>query len=185
MLLRVTDVSEVDADTLRHALWRAVRAVYDNDRLLVQDRTHERSVLFHIGRHLAATVDDWPGAWRVDLEYNRLHEHEVEVIAKYLDASPGRDPGRVFPDLIIHDWSESSPATNLLVLEAKHAPTAADRMADYGKLRAFIEILGYRHAVFLELPPRATPPRWLWVSEVCVDDDHTAPDPFLGASRMW
>jgi hypothetical protein len=166
-------------------MWKAIRRVYERDAVLLRDRVHERSVLFHIGRHVAAAIDDWQDSWQVDLEYNRDYNRDtLDRISKYLPATPGRHEGAVLPDLIIHDRSESTADSNLLVMEAKYAP--ANRVVDYGKLRGFREVLRYRITVFLELQPHAQPPRWLWCDVLDNDRSIIALDPRTALpSPMW
>lgn len=50
-------------------MWKAIRRVYERDAVLLRDRVHERSVLFHIGRHVAAAIDDWQDSWQVEPGY--------------------------------------------------------------------------------------------------------------------
>lgn len=176
--------SQVDGKRLQVTMRDAVRRVYERDDVLIRERAHERSVLFHIGRRVAAAIDEWPEPWQVDLEYNRVHEDKLERLRKYLPVTPERNEGSVFPDLIVHDRSESSADANLLVMEAKYAPTPADRKLDYGKLRGFREVFRYRVTVFLEFPPFPAPPRWLWCD--ALDRDRTVlVDPETTPPPMW
>jgi hypothetical protein len=133
------------------------------DRVLLTDATHERAIAFHIGRRLADTVDRWDGPWNVDLEYNRLHDDPLETVAKKLSAT-WHAGGLVVPDLILHDRSESSHAANVLVLEAKIRPSRSERASDCAKLAAYLEVLDYRYAVYLEFPIGAEVPRRAWSS---------------------
>jgi hypothetical protein len=80
--------------------------MYELDgEVLLRDRTHERSIMFHVGRHLAAEVDGWGDLRRVDLEYNRLHQAAIDAVTKRLVSTECRDEGPVLPDLILHDRS--------------------------------------------------------------------------------
>ena len=189
--------AQVDGQRLRATLWKAIRRVYECDAVLLRDRVQERSVLFHIGRHVAAAIDDWQDSWQVDLEYNRDSNRDtLDRISKYLPVTPGRNEGAVLPDLIVHDRSESTADSNLLVMEPKYA--AANRVVDYGKLRGFREVLRYRITVFLELQPHPQPPRWLWCdvldndrSIVALDPRTALPSPLGGqlsgdlVGRLW
>lgn len=147
---------------VERVLTEAVRVLYRDDGVLIDDQTHERSIVFQVGRYLAVHVDDWFGPWNVDVEYNRLHDDGLEIVSKTLYSTARHPGGRVVPDLIVHDRSESSRDSNLLVVEAKLRPTSADRFADCCKLGAYLEVLEYRHAVFLEFTPYPRPPRWRW-----------------------
>ena len=44
----------VDRNQLDDMLCAAVRAAYEGERVLFEERAHERSIVFHIARHLAA-----------------------------------------------------------------------------------------------------------------------------------
>jgi hypothetical protein len=78
--------------------------------------------------------------------------------------------GPVFPDLVVHD--RTSRRRNLLALEAKHNPSLSDRRIDHRKLEAYRTVLGYKHAVFLELPAGGAPPLWTWL-----DASTSGPEP--------
>jgi hypothetical protein len=71
--------AQVDGQRLRATVWKAIRRVYERDAVLLRDRVHERSILFHIGRHVAAAIDDWEDSWQVDLEYNRDYNRTLST----------------------------------------------------------------------------------------------------------
>lgn len=150
----------ISREAVKESLLQAVHRVYELDGVLLKELTHERSVMFHVGRHLAAEVDGWGDPWRVDLEYNRFHEHTVDAVKKFLPATSGRDAGGVFPDLILHDRSESSEDANVLVVEAKCTPSALEREREYAKLKGYMDVLHYRTAVFLEFRSNGLVPCW-------------------------
>jgi len=56
---------------VRAALRAAILDARKDDRDLFRNQTHERAIMFHVGRRLAKAVGKWPGGWSVDLEYNR------------------------------------------------------------------------------------------------------------------
>lgn len=158
---------------LERAVAKAVWAVYDQPELL-GERTHERTIVFHI----AADLRHWarralPGL-SVDIEYNRWHDRAVaagEYQAKRLGLPDLANPDEtcesfVFPDLIVHRRGDD--AENLLVLECKAWwSSSAGLEADLLKLRAFRDRLRYRNAVLLHLGTVGEGPRWLWLT----DDD--------------
>jgi hypothetical protein len=157
-----------DLEIVRKALAEAIRCAYTNEHQLFQEQTHERSVLFHIARYLAAEVETWGAGLAVDLEYNRQHLDASLVRDPKRLTQPGKQRGRkrlVYPDLIVHNRSGSTEEHNLLVLEAKHSPSPECRERDYRKLRGFLRHFHYRYAVFLELPARGATPRWLWIDQ--------------------
>lgn len=173
----------VDGDRLSTSLHDAVRRLYERDSSLIVERAQEQSVVFHIGRHLAAELDQWTDRWKVDMEYNRAQgEETLERVRKYLPKTAGRSEGAVRPDLIVHDRGRSAPDANLLVMEVKHA--TADRRIDYGKLRGFREVLGYRISVYLELRAFPQAPRWAWY-DTLDSPRMSSPDPALEPPLMW
>lgn len=153
-------------DDVHQVLDDAIRRTYEKERSLFDDCVHERSIVAQIGRHLAGFVearDGWESRWSVDVEYNRHHVYPYRgrYISKRL---PGFSDNVVYPDLIIHDRQASTRDHNLLVLEAKHNPSSADRRREHRKLEAFLGDYGYRHAVFLEFPRRKRP-RWVCIAD--------------------
>jgi hypothetical protein len=111
----MSSLNQIDEPAIRDAVRRAVLLVYNRDWELLRDRTNERSVLFHIGRYLAADAETWPGSWSVDLEYNRWHQRALNVVReKYLEDFPIGKRRRVYPDLIVYDRLTQAPyATSL------------------------------------------------------------------------
>ncbi len=73
------DRSQIDA--MLHA---AVQSAYDRDRVLFEERAHERSIVFHIARHLAARVEALLPGWSVDVDYDRWHPAAIEGVKKQL-----------------------------------------------------------------------------------------------------
>jgi hypothetical protein len=163
----VTDMREWLEDELRTAILKAC----DDDAELFRRGASERSLMFRIGRYLAPAVEGrCPGRLWVDCEYNRVADPAQAKVIKQvrLDGVPGRKRS-VFPDLIVHDRSGSSPTHNILIVEAKKEPAGTRGVAfDLRKLEAYQSDLFYQHAVYLEL---GTPPRWRWM-----DRDQEAQD---------
>lgn len=129
-------------EEVQSALLAAVKRVYECDSDIVNEKVHERSILFHVGRYLAETVDAWGQPWHVDLEYNKMHvggRHKVKRVG---------DEDR-YPDLIVHDRLSATEG-NLLVVEAKKNPVCSARRADFRKLEKSQEKFRYRHAAYLE-----------------------------------
>jgi hypothetical protein len=166
-----------DLDMVRTGLHQAIHDAYHHEWLLFSERANERSLLFHIGRHLAAQVDSWSTRLSVDLEYNRHHINGSSIGApKRLPQSfelcahcrnRGRKGRVVCPDLIVHDRSGSSNKHNLLVLEAKHGSSRCS--CDEAKLEAIQAHFGYRYAVYVEFPEEGQRPLWRWFTRDDVD----------------
>lgn len=148
--------ADVDGDVLRTTVRDAICAAYRYEGQLVRERAHERSILFHIGRHLAAALSGWPDPWDVHLEYNRAGDADKpRRITKFLLATDGRLKRPVLPDRIIHRRGHTAVEANLLVMEAKKRE-CADRTVDYDKLRGFRNEFGYRVAVTWSCSPTRT-----------------------------
>lgn len=96
----------------------------------------------------------FPG-WDVDCEYNRDSNVPKRLQSSLFqrdsnDVAPHRDTeGKtVFPDIIVH---KRGTQVNLLVVEVKKTTSTVCDDVDIIKLCAFMEELGYKHALFLKL----------------------------------
>ena len=151
----------------------AVQSAYDGERMLFEKRAHERSVVFHIARHLASQAEALPPGWSVDVEYDLWHR-STEVVKKRLfshrirrareagtQAAEPKDSD-VYPDIIVHDRSGATADHNLLVIEVKKEE-ARGHDDDRDKLEAFMSELHYQHAAFLVLPKDGGFPQWKWI----------------------
>ena len=135
----------------------AARSAYAEERLLFTERAHERSIVFHIARRLAALVDVQLPGFSVDVEYDLWHSDGIEGVKKVLrgcaaaeDASDDTEHD-VYPDIAVHDRTGSTAEHNLLVVEVKKQETRGHDI-DRCKLRAFIRRpFGYQNAAFLML----------------------------------
>lgn len=58
----------VGRDKVEELLRAAVQAAYDGERVLFEERAHERSIVFHIARHLASQVEAFLQGWSVDVD---------------------------------------------------------------------------------------------------------------------
>jgi hypothetical protein len=100
---------------------------------------------------------------KVDAEYNRVGL-EGDPKRLNLPEECGRPNGRVFPDIIVHQRGHNEE--NLLVAELKMETNPEPRHCDHIKLQAFIDQLGYRVGVFLDLPAgpgaRDRAPDFVW-----------------------
>jgi len=147
-------------EVVRQTLLQAILTTHNTDTRLFIDHTHERSIMFHVGRRLACEVDTWPGDWSVDLEYNR-----DRGAVKRGNTFSGEQAKRILPDLMIHHRGRQGPHHNLLVLEAKLAVSDPGRREDHEKLAGIVEKYNYRHAVYLEFGQLGAGPRWHWIAE--------------------
>jgi hypothetical protein len=149
---------------VRAALRAAVLDTWDDDHDLFRNQAHERTIMFHVGRRLAKTVEDWPERWSVDLEYNRSGTAApTPSRTMQARANPKRVAARVrVPDLLVHRRVPGAE-NNLLVVEAKLVPRGRQQ-EDVQKLNEMIEELGYQNAVYVRLY-RQRPPDWHWIAE--------------------
>ena len=165
----------VDRDKVEELLRAAVKAAYDDERVIFEERAHERSIVFHIARHLASQVQVLMPGWSVDVDYDRWHQSEMEPVKKQLywgrirraegTAAQAEAPEDhdVYPDIIIHRRSRPSAEHDLLVVEVKKEE-AGGHEDDREKLRAFMsDPFRYQHAAFLVLPENGGFPQWEWI----------------------
>ncbi|MEY9956703.1 hypothetical protein [Streptacidiphilus sp. MAP5-52] len=149
---------------IRDALEVAVSRVWRSRFDLVSQGASERTVVTRIAFELEPIAQAWSPRWRADVEYNLRH-HQSGILKKVLYVHDGTAPRErsVYPDLILHDPVDQE-GSNLLVLEAKRGrPTPKARRHDLAKLQAYVQHLGYRHAVYLEFDGRGGPPRIHWL----------------------
>ena|GEM_PF-2755265 len=155
-----------DRHAVQNWLGCAIQSAYEHDAQLFREAAHERSIVFHIARRLAAMVDVGLSGWAVDVEYDRQHLDHMKALKKKLHGL-GSPTDEVCPDLILHRRDGCSAEHNLLVVEAKKAGSRRrKRELDLLKLRLFTEApFSYRYAVFLEFAAETGQPSWLWVSD--------------------
>jgi hypothetical protein len=167
LILRVegSRVVGIDRQQVEDLLGEAVSAAHDGERQLFTERAHERSIVFHIARHLAALAEARLPGWSVDVEYDRWHSAEaIEALKKQLRRNQDSEERDVYPDIIIHDRSGSSAERNLLVVEVKKEENTGHE-DDLAKLRAFLgSPFCYQHAAFLVLPADGGLPYPRWVA---------------------
>ncbi|WP_146173943.1 hypothetical protein [Saccharothrix carnea] len=147
-------------------LHEAVRAAYERERQLFEERAHERSIVFHIARHLAVRVEAVLPGWSVDVDYDRWHPNGIELLKKRLAGlRSDYTENDVYPDIIIHRRTGSSRRDNLLVVEVKKEEASrSEQQHDQVKLQAFMkEPFYYQNAAFLILPKNGDFPRLEWI----------------------
>lgn len=162
-------------------LLAAVTSAYSSDRILFMERAHERSIVFHIARHLAVEVDERMPGWSVDVEYDRWHAGDLDGVKKRMlvaviesaradaESQPGVQGAAykdsdVYPDIIVHKRSGLSANHDLLVVEVKKEETRGHE-EDRAKLRGFLDSpFCYQHAAFLVLPEDGGMPHPEWIT---------------------
>ena len=76
-----------DRNHIDEMLYDAVRAAHERERVLFAERAHERSIVFHIARHLAARVDVILPGWSVDVDYDRWHPAAIQAVKNSCDGA--------------------------------------------------------------------------------------------------
>lgn len=159
-------MGHADRSRIESMLHEAVRAAHERERQLFEERAHERSIVFHIARHLAVQVEAVLPGWSVDVDYDKWHRNGIELLKKRLAGLRSDDAENdVYPDIIIHRRTGSSTEDNLLVVEVKkeEAPRS-EQQHDQVKLRAFMDKpFCYQNAAFLMLPRNGDFPRLKWI----------------------
>ena len=161
---------------VKAAVADAIAAFQRDDGELLTHTAGERSVVFHLARHLVPRVAPL-GDYAVDVEFNRLvhgRPDDRPGISKYLMSNPAlaldwpaeRRGGRdlpidgplVIPDVIVH---RRHTGDNVLAVEVKIEATPSQARWDLAKLKAYRAQLGYRYAVFIDLR-RDGSHEWEW-----------------------
>lgn len=121
------------------AVHNALIKLFDeNNSLLVIDIA-ERTIAAKIANYLQPYFPDY----EVDVEYNRMGEVPKQV------SLHGNGPlDKVFPDIIVH---KPMTKTNILAIELKKESNTEQKDDDILKLRAYVEELEYKHALFIRL----------------------------------
>jgi len=122
-------------EALRTVLSAAISKLFAEDTALFTRDVAERAIAHRLAIHLSLLVPEW----HVDCEYNRDGHKPKRLKVR------GRRKD-VHPDLVVH---RRGTQDNLLVLELKKTTGDKDSSYDLEKLDAFVEELGYRHALFL------------------------------------
>jgi hypothetical protein len=122
----------------------------DHDLLLLD--ANERSVTHRLAVHMDPQFE----GWNVDCEYNRNRNFQ-KLLELPVERVPSDDTEArtVFPDIIVH---RRNTEENLLVIEARKRTARQRGLHQCVKLRAYVEQLRYRHAVFVvfDTTPRGT-----------------------------
>jgi hypothetical protein len=170
-------------DQVEELLRRAVEAAYRSERKLFRERAHERSIVFHIARHLAAEVYDTMPGWSVDVEYDRWNAEDLEDLKKRMDTAvieaglaeagfqsreraTANGLSDVYPDIIVHSRTGLGAEHDLLVVEVKKEEAGTyEKVRDCAKLRGYrAEPFHYQYAVFMILPSDGNMPVWEWIT---------------------
>lgn len=150
----------METDEIRARFEEALAAFMADQSQLLELDVNERAVgavLAHL--YVREVFPDH----NVDAEYNRVG---LDGLPKRLNLPPecGRPNGRVYPDIIVHLRGHNDE--NLLVAELKMASNPQPRHCDHIKLQAYVDQLGYRVGVFVDLPSgdgaRDRDPYLLW-----------------------
>jgi hypothetical protein len=151
----------MDLTTVQGDVRTALRKLHDEEQLLFEIDSSERSITHWLGVYL---IGHFPAPYKVDCEYNRRGEREsknIKELAQRLREMGGANPdleekvyGTVFPDVIVHERTEQN---NLLIIETKKSENALSHDYDFEKLKIYTtnfaespKNLHYTHGLFLE-----------------------------------
>lgn len=128
-----------------HAVIKAINALLETDRYLLEVDANERSIAHRFAVHLQAQLPEL----NIDCEYNRDGVDPKRI--EHFDLDPNSEDTEaktVFPDIIAH---VRGTKRNYLVIELKKSTNRVDRRVDYGKLAGYKRDLGYDFALYVEL----------------------------------
>lgn len=90
------------------------------------------------------------GDYNVNCEYNKMTDEYGNQIPKRIHLDPNDPmPSLVYPDIIVHRQEDSK--NNLLIIEIKMTWKNDEREWDEKKLLRYIQELGYKYGLYLEL----------------------------------
>jgi hypothetical protein len=130
----------------------SIGVLFKNDRFLLTNGVHERSISHKLAEYLQTQFPDW----NVDCEYNRKGHGETKKLPR--DCSTD---DKVYPDIIIH---QRSTIKNLLVIEIKSSNLS--EKCDIKKLKLFTSDpeFNYSYGLFIRLK-ETNQPTLKWFSD--------------------
>lgn len=137
------DDSALVRETVIARLRSGVKAVMQNDRLLLEYNVRETAIAARLVVYLSALFP----SHHVDADYSR-HGLDMKTIDIPPECKDGT--GQVRPDVIVH--RRGVDGSNLLVVEIKKSASGADAACDIARIRAFRRAFGYTFGVFLDFP---------------------------------
>ena len=125
------NVSNTTKEEIESRINDACSSVYKEEPGLIQNKTHERTIVGALFCRLRKSFED--EGWDVDIEYNREGNE---------GATKEDDGGRLIPDLAVHTRG-SIKGPNLFALEAKGYWNTENRSKDEARLRRLREKYEY------------------------------------------
>lgn len=146
--------------SMKERVAAALEALLINDHALLERDVAERAICSRIALYLEGHFP----SLAVDVEYNRRGIDPKRLLG--IEECGGNRAALVYPDIIVHRRGDDQE--NLLVVEVKKSTNATSRDCDRAKLAGFVEELGYRYAVLVDLPTGARsgePPTFEWIAD--------------------
>lgn len=154
-------------------LVEAISLLLQNDIKLLQYDVNERSIAHRLAIYLERL---FPG-FDVDCEYNRMGLHPKTLYSLSFEEQPGKssDGSLVYPDIVVHRRGEATG--NFLIVEIKKTTSSIEKDEhDFRKLRAYVDELKYRHALFIKFDAGCASPSVAMTKWVAGADTIGEPD---------
>lgn len=116
----------------------ACNLLYERERILIDNRTHERTIVARLCIYLSPLLGE---TWAVDCEYNRE--------GKKGDSKRNESGALLYPDLIVHTRGEIQ-GPNLVAIQAKGYWNTEDRSKDENDLQQLHKKYNYKYLYRLE-----------------------------------
>jgi hypothetical protein len=129
---------------MEKAVEDAVRLLFKNDALLLENNVAERAIAAKLAQYL---VPYFPGH-QVDVEYNRhgLESNKVDLP----EYCRGGGKKLILPDVVVHQRGHDDE--NLLVVQIKKETNPEPRDCDRAIIAAMRREFHYRRGLLLDLP---------------------------------
>ena len=122
------------------------------DFVLLKNDLNERT----ISHRLAIYIEDIFTEYDVDCEYNKIPEGSkiLDMIPRKSSVDDDTKAVTVYPDIIVHKRDTDN---NFMVIEIKKSTNNSNKEIDYDKrkLQEYKSQLGYKFAIFINIPTGA------------------------------
>ncbi|XSG75721.1 hypothetical protein ACP8Y2_01720 [Herpetosiphon llansteffanensis] len=135
--------------TIKARLDAALQMLIVNDRYLLDENLHERTIVHKFATYLQFMFQ----SWHVDVEFNKdqLDSKTIHILEHN---NPEPHKRSVFPDIIVHRRGSNQ---NLLIIEAKKSTNSDHESSNYDrqKLACYMQNsgnnnLGYKYGCYIE-----------------------------------
>jgi hypothetical protein len=135
----------MEQEKLKEIIHLSVQELKSNHFFLLEKANDvtEKSV----STKLASIIEKYFGeTYDVDVEWNRMEDKHGKYVPKRLDVP---NNNLVQPDIIVHKRGNNDD--NLLIIEVKMTWKSKGKDFDLIKIPAYLDILHYKHGLYLEL----------------------------------